>query len=59
MLKERIPGTSYSSRDEPISVISELIASLPKNQLVSVYKNEMKHLNWVVKHLGGGTAASE
>jgi hypothetical protein len=38
MLKERISGTSSSSPDELISVISELIASIPKDQLVSVYK---------------------
>jgi hypothetical protein len=37
MLKERISGTSYSSPDELISAISELIASLPKEQLVCVY----------------------
>jgi hypothetical protein len=36
MLKERISGTSYSSPDELNSATSELIASLPKDQLVSV-----------------------
>jgi hypothetical protein len=50
MLKERMSGTSYSSRDEPISAISELIASLPKDQLVSICKNWIKRLNWVIKH---------
>jgi hypothetical protein len=48
MLKERMSGTSYSSSDEVISAISELIASLPKDQLVSVYKNWMNRLNWVI-----------
>jgi hypothetical protein len=50
MLKERMPRTSYSSPDERISIISELIASLPKNQLVSVYQNWMKRLNWAAQH---------
>jgi hypothetical protein len=45
MFKERMSGTSYSSPDELISAISELIASLPKGQLVSVYTNWIKHLN--------------
>jgi hypothetical protein len=45
MLKERMSGTSDSSPDELISVISELIASFPKSQFVSVYKNWMKRLN--------------
>jgi hypothetical protein len=36
MLKERMSGTSYSSPDELISAINELIASLPKDQLVCV-----------------------
>jgi hypothetical protein len=31
ILKERMSGTSYSSPDELISAISELIASLPKD----------------------------
>jgi hypothetical protein len=43
-------GTSYSSPDEVISAISELIASLAKDQLASVYTNGMKRLNWVIKH---------
>jgi hypothetical protein len=34
------------------SAISELIAPLPKDQLVSVYKNWMIRLNWVMKHRG-------
>jgi hypothetical protein len=38
MLKERMLGTSYSSPDELVSAISELTASLPKDQLVSVYE---------------------
>jgi hypothetical protein len=50
MLKERMSGTWYSSPDELISAISELIASLPKDQFVSVYKNWMKGPNWVTKH---------
>jgi hypothetical protein len=50
MLKERMSGTSYSSPDELISAISELIASLPKDQLVSVYKNWMKRLKLVIEH---------
>jgi hypothetical protein len=29
--------------------MSELIASLPKDQLASVYKNWMNRLNWVIK----------
>jgi hypothetical protein len=52
MLKERMSGKLCSSPDELISAISELIASLPKNQLVSVYKNWMKRLNWVIKLRG-------
>jgi hypothetical protein len=50
MLKEQISGTSHRSPDELISVINVLIASLPKDQLVTIYKNWMKHLNWVIKH---------
>jgi hypothetical protein len=38
MLKEQMSGTSYSSPDELISAIGELIAPLPKDELVSVYK---------------------
>jgi hypothetical protein len=57
MLKERMSGTSDSSPDELISAMSELIASLPKYQLVSVYKNWMKHLNWVIKYRGSTTAS--
>jgi hypothetical protein len=45
MLKERMSGTSHSSPYELISARSELIASLPKDQLVSVYTNWMKRLN--------------
>jgi hypothetical protein len=45
MLKERMSGTSCNSLDELISTIRELIASLPKDQLVSVYTNWMKRLN--------------
>jgi hypothetical protein len=52
MLKERMSGTSYSSSDELISAISELIASLPKDQLTSIYKNWMKRLDRVIKHQG-------
>jgi hypothetical protein len=52
LLKERMSETSYSSPNELISAISGLIASLPKDQLVSIYKNRMKRLNWVIKHRG-------
>jgi hypothetical protein len=52
MLKERMSGTLYSSPYGLISVISELIALLLKGQLVSIYKNWMKRLNWVIKHRG-------
>jgi hypothetical protein len=45
-------GTSYSSPDELTSAKSELIASLSKGQLASVYKNWMKRLNWMIKHRG-------
>jgi hypothetical protein len=45
MLKERMSETSYSSP-------GELITSLPKDQLVSVCKNWMKRLNWVI-NIGG------
>jgi hypothetical protein len=45
-------ATSYSWPDELISAISELIASLPKHQLVNVDKNWMTRLNWVAKHRG-------
>jgi hypothetical protein len=50
MLKERVSVTSYSSPGELISTISELISSLAKGQLVSVYKNYTKRLNWVIEH---------
>jgi transposase len=52
MLKERMSGPSYGSPDELISAISELVASLSKDQLVNVYTNWMKHLNRVIKHRG-------
>jgi hypothetical protein len=39
MLKERMSGTSGSSLDGLISAISELTASLLKDQLAGVYKN--------------------
>jgi hypothetical protein len=39
MLKKRMPGISHSSPDELISAISELMASVQKDQLVCVYKN--------------------
>jgi hypothetical protein len=52
MLKERMLGTSYSLPDQLMSAISELIASVPKDQHVSVHKNWMKRLNWVMKHPG-------
>jgi hypothetical protein len=45
-------GTSFRSPDELISAISELIASLPKERLVSVCQNGTKHLNWVIQHPG-------
>jgi hypothetical protein len=51
-------GTSYSSPEELISAISELVASLPKDQLVSAYKNWMKRVNWAIQHRGS-TSASE
>jgi ubiquinone biosynthesis protein Coq4 len=57
MLKEQMSGTSYSSPDELISAICELIASLPKNHLGSVYENWMKRLNWVIEHRGSITAS--
>jgi hypothetical protein len=38
MLKERMSGISYNSPDGLISAMSELIASLPKDQFASVYK---------------------
>jgi hypothetical protein len=50
-------GNIISSPDELISAISELIASLPKDQLVSLYKNWMKRLNWVLQHRGRTTAS--
>jgi hypothetical protein len=52
VLKERISGTSDSPPDERISATSELITSLHTNQLVSIYKNWMERLNWVIKHRG-------
>jgi hypothetical protein len=58
MLKERTLGTSYISPDELISAMSDLIASLSKDQLVSVFKNWAKGLNWVIKHRGGRPPAS-
>jgi transposase len=59
MLKGRMSGTSYSSPDELISAISELIVSFPKDHLVSVYKNWMKRLNWVIKHRGARPQVSK
>jgi hypothetical protein len=50
MLKDRMSGTSSSSPDALISAISELIAPLPKDQLVSVYRNWTKGFNWEIKH---------
>jgi hypothetical protein len=50
MLKERMSGTSYNLPDELISTISELIASFPKDQFVTVCKNWIKRVNWVIKH---------
>jgi hypothetical protein len=44
-------------QDELISAWSEPIASLPKDQLVSVHTNWMKRLNWVIKHRGNTTAS--
>jgi hypothetical protein len=38
MLMERMSGTLYGSPDKLISAITELIVSLPKDQLASVYK---------------------
>jgi hypothetical protein len=52
MLNEQMSGTSYSSANELISAVTELIASLPKDQLVTVYKNSKKRFNWVTKHRG-------
>jgi hypothetical protein len=57
MLEERMSGISYSSPDELISAISELVASLPNNQLLSVYTNRMKRLNWVIENRGSTTAS--
>jgi hypothetical protein len=50
-------GNIIKLADELISAISELITSLPEDQLVSVYKNWMKRLNWVIKHWGSTTAS--
>jgi hypothetical protein len=46
MIKDRMLVTSSSSPYEPISAISELIASHPKDQLVCIYKklNEASQL---------------
>jgi hypothetical protein len=49
MLKEPMSRT-YSSPDELISTISELNASLPKDQLASVYKNWITCINRMIKH---------
>jgi hypothetical protein len=57
MLKERMSEISSSSPNELISARRELIASLPKDQLASVYKNWMKRVNWVIKHRGSTTAS--
>jgi hypothetical protein len=56
MPKERTSGTSSSSPDALISAINALMASLSKDQLISVYKNWMKRLNWLIKHRGSTTA---
>jgi hypothetical protein len=52
IVKERRSGTSCNSPDKLISAISEPIASLPKDQRVSVYKTWMKRLKGVIKHRG-------
>jgi transposase len=52
MLNGRMSGTSYTSPDE-------LIASVPKDQLVNVYKNWTKRLNWAIKHRGSTTASEQ
>jgi hypothetical protein len=48
----KIPASVYSSPNELISAISELIVSLPKGQFAGVYENWMKRINWVIKHRG-------
>jgi hypothetical protein len=45
-------GTSYGSPDELIFAAGDPIASLQKDQLVNVYTNWMKHVDWVIKHRG-------
>jgi hypothetical protein len=52
MLKERLSGSSYSSPDELISAIGEVIASIPRDELVRVYENWIKRLRWVITHRG-------
>jgi hypothetical protein len=52
MLKKRVLETSYGSSDELISTMRELVASLPKDQPVSIYKNWMKRLSRVINHRG-------
>jgi hypothetical protein len=47
-----VESTSYSLPDELISAIGELLASFPKDQLVTVYNNWMKRQNLVIKHHG-------
>jgi hypothetical protein len=50
MLKEWMSEISYNPPDKLISATSELIASFPNDQFVSVYKNWIKRLNWVIKY---------
>jgi hypothetical protein len=56
VIKERMSRTSYSSPDELISAIGELIASLQKDQLAGIDKTWMKRFNWVIKHRGSTSA---
>jgi transposase len=52
MLQERLSGSSYSSPDDLISAIGEVIASILQDELVRVYENLVKRLRWVIAYRG-------
>jgi hypothetical protein len=45
-----LSGSSYSSPDELISVIGEVIASIQKDELGRVYEKWIKRLRSVITH---------
>jgi hypothetical protein len=57
MVKEQMPGSSYSWPHELVCVISEVIVSHRKDQLVSADRYWIKRLKWVIKHQWSTTAS--